>query len=116
MDIITTPPYEEMQKIYKQYFSLSFLGSDINNKLALISLTCYLTNKLKQKKPDVTHWTVLYKINSKGNTHVPEDLLKGLAVICSDLGYGCTEFPTFGIEDKKIPEKIKELLDNWIPF
>lgn len=116
MDIITTPPYEEMQRIYKQYFSLSFLGSDISNKFALISLTCYLTHKLKSKKPDITHWSILYKINSNGTTHVPEDLLKGLAVICSDLGYGCTDFPTFGIEDKKIPEKIKELLNQWVPF
>ena len=105
-----------MQKIYSKYFSLNFLGNDISNKFALISLTCSLTNKLKAKKPDVTHWSVLYKINSKGTTHVPEDLLKGLAVLCSDFGYGCTEFPTFGIEDKKIPEKIKELLDSWIPF
>ena len=96
MDIITTPPYEEMQKIYNKYFSLNFLGNSISNKFALISLTCYLTYKLKAKKP--------------------EDLLKGLAVICSDFAYGCTEFLTFGIEDKKIPEKIKELLDSWIPF
>ena len=116
MDIITTPAYEEMQKIYNKYFSLNFLGNSISNKFALISLTCYLTYKLKAKKPDVTHWSVLCKINNSGTTHVPEDLLKGLAVICSDFAYGCTEFLTFGIEDKKIPEKIKELLDSWIPF
>lgn len=116
MDIITTPPYEEMQKIYKKYFSLDYLGNSINNKFALISLTCYLTLKLKAKKPDVTHWSLLYKINSTGTNPVPEDLLKGLAVICSDFGYGCSEFPTFGIEDKKIPEKIRELLSLWFPF
>ena len=49
MDIITTPPYEEMQKIYNKYFSLNFLGNSISNKFALISLTCYLTYKLKAK-------------------------------------------------------------------
>ena len=116
MDIITTPPYEEMQRIYSQYFSLNFLGSDISNKFALISLTCYLTHKLKSKKPDTTYWSILYKINNKRTTHVPEDLLKRLAVICSDFGYGCTDFSTFGIEDNKIPEKIKELLNSWVPF
>lgn len=113
MDIITTPPYEEMQAIYNKYFSLGFLGKDINSKFALISLTCYVTNKMKKKKPDWTHWSTLYEIN-KGA--VPEDLLKGLAVICSEFGYGCDQFPTFGIEDKKIPAKIKELLDNYVPF
>lgn len=116
MDIITTPPYEEMQAIYNRYFSLSYLGKDINNKFALISLTCYITEKLKEKKPDVTHWSVLYKINKTSNNPVPEDLLKGLAVLCSDFGYGCSDFPTFGIENKKIPAKIRELLETWTPF
>lgn len=116
MDIITTPPYEEMQAMYDKYFSLSFLGKNISNKFALISLTCYITEKLKEKKPDVTHWSVLYKINKSGRNPVPEDLLKKLAVICSDFGYGCNDFPTFDLEDKKIPAKIKELLNEWIPF
>lgn len=116
MDIITTPPYEQMQQIYAKYFSLHFLGNDITNKFALISLVCYITEKLKAKKPDVTHWSVLYQINKKGNNPVPEDLLKGLAVLCSDFAYGCSQFPTFEIEDKKIPEKIKELLNMWTPF
>jgi hypothetical protein len=113
MDIITTPPYETMQRLYNTYFSLKYLGKDINSKFALISLVCYITEKLKEKKPDWTHWKTLYSIN-KGS--VPEDFLKGLAVICSDFAYGCTSFPTFGIEDKKIPAKIKELLDSYLPF
>lgn len=113
MDIITTPPYEEMQALYSKYFSLDYLGRDINNKFALISLTCYITDKLKKKQPDWTHWRTLYEIN-KGT--VPEDLLKGLAVICSDFGYGCSSFPTFGIADKDIPAKIKELLEKYTPF
>ena len=114
MDIINTPPYEEMQKIYSRYFSLGYLNVDINTKFALISLICYLKQKLSEKKPDVTHFQILKKIN--GGDLIPEDFLKGLAVICSDFGYGCKEFPTFGIEDKKIPNKIKEILLNWIPF
>lgn len=116
MDIITTPPYEQMQEMYAKNFSLSFLGYDINNKLALISLTCYVVDKLKEKKPDVTHWSVLYKINKSGGNPVPEDLLKKLAVVCSDFAYGCTSFPNFGIKDDKIPAKIKELLNGWNPF
>lgn len=114
MDIITTPPYEEMQMIYQKYFSLANLGTDINKKFALISLVCYLTNKLKKKKPDWTHWNTLAKINEGCN--LPEDFIKGLAIICSDFGYNCIDYPTFGIEDKKIPSKIKELLSEWLPF
>lgn len=113
MDIIRTPPYADMQEIYSRYFSLGHLNTDINTKFALISLVCYLTSKLKEKKPDVTHYQIIRKIIGEG---VPEDFIKGLAVICSDFAYGCTQFPTFGIEDKKIPDKIKEILLSWTPF
>lgn len=113
MDIITTPPYEEMQRVYNQYFSLGHLNTDINTKFALISLICYLTWKLKEKKPDVTHYQVIRKL-SEGM--ITEDQMKGLAVVCSDFSYGCTEFPTFGINDKNIPAKVKEILSSWAPF
>lgn len=113
MDIITTPPYEEMQRIYNQYFSMGYLNADINTKFALISLVCYITEKLKEKRPDVTHYQVLRKL-SEGM--IPEDHIKGLSVICSDFSYGCKEFPTFGIDDKNIPVKIKEILSKWVPF
>lgn len=113
MDIIRTPLYTDMQEIYSRYFSLGHLNSDISTKFALISLICYLTSKLKEKKPDVTHYQIIRKIIGD---EIPEDFIKGLAVVCSDFAYGCTQFPTFGIEDKKIPDKIKEILLNWIPF
>lgn len=113
MDIITTPPFEEMQRIYGKYFSLGYLNCDINTKFALISLICYLTHKLKEKKPDVTPYKIIRKI--MGDT-IPEDFIKGLAVICSDFEYGCNTFPTFGIEDKQIPKKIKDILSEWLPF
>ena len=113
MDIIKKPHYEELQKIYNEYFTLSYLGHDINKKFALISLTFYLKYKLSEKKPDITHYQILKKIIGE---QVPEDFLKSLAVICSDFGYQCSEFPTFGLEDKQIPAKIKEILNEWLPF
>lgn len=113
IDIIQSPPYKEMQKLYNRYFSLGYLNTDISNKFALISLTGYLVYKLKQKKPDITSYQILRKIV---NDRLPEDFLKALAVIVDDFSYGCKEFPTFNIEDKKIPAKIKELLDSYMPF
>ena len=47
---------------------------------------------------------------------MPEDNLKGLSILCENFGTNCTEFPTFGIEDKKIPARIKEILACWLPF
>lgn len=112
MDIIETPSYKEMQRIYSRYFTMGYINTDINTKFALISLVCYLTEKLKEKKPDVTHYQIIRKLSNG----IPEDRIKGLAVICSDFAYGCTQFPTFGIEEKKIPIKIKEILSCWLPF
>lgn len=113
IDIIKTPPYKDLQHLYNEYFSLGYLNTDISSKFALISLMGYLVYKLKQKKPDITSYQVLRKLV---NDKLPEDFLKGLAVIIDDFSYGCTEFPTFNIEDKKIPAKIKELLNSYMPF
>lgn len=105
--------FSELETIYKKYFSLGYMNTDINTRFALVSLICYVTQKLKSKRPDVTYYQVIYKL---AESCIPEDNIKGLAILCEDFAYGCTEFPTFGIEDKKIPGKIKEILMNWLPF
>lgn len=108
-----SPTIERMQEVYGKYFSLGYLNNDINTKLALIALTGYLVYRLREKKPDITAYQVLTKI--AGN-ECPEDFIKGVAVVVEDFSYGCKEFPTFGIEDKKIPSKIKEILKDYLPF
>ena len=113
MDIIETPSYKEMQRTYGSLFSLGYLNTDISTKFALISLIGYLTFKLKQKKPDVTPYQVIRKIIGDD---LPEDFIKGLAVVVDDFSYGCKNFPIFNIEDKKIPSKIKEILNTYVPF
>ena len=105
--------YEELKNTFNSYFYLSTLGNDFSSRIALISLICYLYNRLKPKQPDLTYWTLVYQL---GNKLLPENVLKGLSVICENFGYNCSEFPTFGIEDKKIPAKIKEIFANWLPF
>lgn len=105
--------YSNMERLYKEHFSLGYLNTDINTKFALISLICYVTEKLKEKKPDVTYYQVIYKLAS---SLVPDESIKGLAIMCEDFSYGCTQFPTFGIDDKDIPKKIKEILHSWLPF
>ena len=72
MDIIDTPPYTDMQRLYSRYFSLGYLNPDINTKFALISLICYLTDKIKSKKPDTTHYQIIRKIK-KIFVHSQED-------------------------------------------
>ena len=113
MDIIETPPYKEMQRTYSRLFSLGYLNTDISTKFALISLIGYLTFRIKQKKPDVTPYQIIRKIIGDD---LPEDFIKGLSIIVDDFSYMCKSFPTFGIKDKEIPSKIKEILNSYIPF
>lgn len=112
IDIVETPSYKDMEKNY-QIYSLGFLGEDISIKFAIISLVGYITYTLRKKKPDVTCYQILKKI--VGETF-PEDYIKGISVVCEDFMYGCTKFPTFGLKNTEMPNKIKDLLQNFLPF
>lgn len=105
--------YKELKDFYFDNFSLGHLNTDINSKFALISLICYLTEKLKSKSPNVSYYQVVYKL---AHGVIPEEAINGLSIVCSDFSYGCTSFPTFGIPDKEIPSKIREILSQWLPF
>lgn len=107
--------YDELRRIYSENFSLHYLNSnDISKKFALISLICYVTYKTQLKKPDVTHYQIIMKVSQ--NLGLPEDFIKGLAIVCEDFSYGCTEFPTFGLEGKDILKQIIEILKSFVPF
>lgn len=103
----------DLNKLYIENFSLGYLGKDISTKFALISLICYLTYKAQNKDPTITYTKV---IRSLAKDLLSREEQESLVIICSDFGYGCTEFPTFGIQDKDIPTKIKEILSSKLPF
>ena len=103
----------ELKELYNDNFTLSYLGEDINTKFALISLISYLQYKLKNKNPNITHYQIIKQIIKD---QVPEKFIIGLSIMCEDLSYGCSEFPTFGLSDKEIPNKIKEILQKYLPF
>ena len=130
-DIVTSPPYNEMRRMYSKLFSLGYLNTDINTKFALISLICYVTYKAKMKKSDVTHYQILmnnaFVINDDicyrsqdayitKDKPLPEDYIKGLAVVCEDFSYGCTTFPTFNIKPSEIVKTIQDILSKSLPF
>lgn len=102
-----------LRQLHSNYFSLGYLNTDINAKFALISLVCHLVKVIKTKKPSITHYDVIKQIIKN---EIPDSFCRSFSVICEDFAYGCSEFPTFGIEDKKIPAKVREILLTWIPF
>ena len=113
MDIHDQESIDSLRQMYNTHFSLGYLNTDINTKFALISLVCYLVQVIKQKKPNITHYDVIKQIVKE---EIPDAFCRSFSIICEDFAYGCSEFPTFGIENKKIPTTIKEILLTWIPF
>lgn len=113
--------FEELRRFYSEHYSLGYLNlseSDghtvFERKLILISLICHLFNKNKPKKPDLTYYSLIYKLSK--NLGLPDEFIKGLAIVCEDFSTGCHEFPTFGLEGKKILEEVISILKTYLPF
>lgn len=108
--------FEKLYNIYQKYFSLKYINSKFENKLAVIALTCYITNALRKQGKKVNCYDVLQKIGSNFSNFERETFLKPLAVVCEDMMYGCSEYPTFGVSPKEMPAQLKQLLANYCPF
>lgn len=108
------PTFNNLKDIYTQYFSLGKIASNINEKFALISLIGYIVYNMKRKKPDVSYYEIVYKLSE--GLGISDLEIKALAIIVEDFSYECTEFPTFGLKPKEMPEKIREILSKKMPF
>lgn len=104
--------FDELRDIYMQYFSLGKLSCNINEKFALISLLGYITQKAKQKHPDVTYYSIIKKIDDS----LPEEYVKSLAIIVEDFSFNVKEFPTFGIKGPDMIKTVKSILNKYLPF
>ena len=71
--------------IYKKFFSVHFLNSNLGDKLAVIALTCYITNELRKKDKEITCYDVLLKVGKDFGKEEKETFLKSLGAICEDL-------------------------------
>ena len=114
--------FEELRKFYSNNFSIGYLNpqskdghTSFERKLILISLINYLYQKNKPKNPDLTYYSLIYKLSDK--LGLPEDFIESLAIVCEDFAYGCYEtFRTFGLEGKNIISEIREILSSYVPF
>ena len=62
MNDLQSISFEKVLAIYDKYFSLGYLNTDVSDKLACISLTCYLTNALREKGQKVNCYQVLLQV------------------------------------------------------
>ena len=114
--------FEELKRFYSEHYSLGYLNlpesnghSPFERKLILISLINYLYDKNKAKNPDLTYYSLIYKLNK--NLGLPDNFIQGLAIVCEDFAYGNNgNFPTFGLEGKKILDEIISILKSYLPF
>lgn len=106
--------FKLLEAIYNEYFNLGYINVDINTRFALIALICYIVKALKKKKPDVTYYQVVNKLAE--GTGTTEDEVKGLAIMCENFGYGCTDIPTFGIKPADMSKTVKDILNKRMPF
>lgn len=112
--------HEEKINFYISKFSSgAFSSGKLDNKLALISLICLVTKKLREKDGNLTVKAVIEKILQRplNGTIAFDAFLIGLSIVCESFLYGVTEIDNFGFKDsKQIINKIKELLNEWFPF
>jgi hypothetical protein len=114
--------FNDLKKFYSEHYSLGYLNlsakdghTPFERKLILISLICYVVEKNKPKNPDLTYYSLIYKLSK--NMGIPDDFIKGLAIICEDFAYGNNgNFPTFGLEGKMILNEINSILKSFLPF
>ena len=50
------------------------------------------------------------------NLALPDEFIKGLAIICEDFSYQCTDFPTFGLKGQDIVKEAISILKTYMPF
>lgn len=111
--------YTDKLSAYQKVFSLgNFTSEDLNEKLVLISLTALTYQKMKEKDSEITPLKILMKITGqiKDNSGFYQ-FLEALSILVTDMSYGCTKIDACGMKtSQEIINKIKEILDTWLPF
>ena len=104
MVLLQNETYKELKEIYSKYFTL-------------VSLICLLTDASKKKNPDATCYQVIMKVLELSKSALPEQDVIGLAIVCEDFLNNSTKFNNCGLKTPdEIIGKIKEILDQWLPF
>ena len=111
--------FNDLKRFYSENFSLGYINSghgrsSIEERFVLISLIDFITYKAKLKNPDVTHYEIIMKLSK--NLGLSDEFIKGLAIVCEDFAYHCTEFPTFNLKGQDIIKEAVSILKSYLPF
>ena len=111
--------YTDKLSAYNKTFSLGKFQSDnMNDKLVLISLVALATKMIRVKDATMTPLKLMMSLTGqiKDNSGFYQ-FLESLSIIIEDMSYGCTTIDACGMKtSQEITNKIKEILDTWMPF
>ncbi len=110
--------YKEKSLLFKKSFGIGTFGPDLNDTLILISLVALVTSKMREKDPEITPLKILMKITGTyDNTTVIYQLLENISILVEDLTYDSSKIDACGFKNSaEIINKIKIILDQWLPF
>lgn len=115
-----TPNYQELKQTYANYYGVCNFNGSFEDRITLIVSVCYITQKLREKNPDITCWEVLAKIAFKDGMYCDDYVaaIRGLAIMCEDFMQGAKgEVPKLDFKsNKEMIAEVKRILDTWIPF
>lgn len=115
-----TLEYADKELLYTRVFSLGTFNkaTTVNEKLILISLIAFAYLQIKKTNPSVTVLKLLMQITkTKKNDSDFYNMLEALSIIVEDFCYNTDKADSCGLSSsKEIINKIKELLDSWLPF
>lgn len=111
--------YEEKKKLYQSLFSVGYLATEnLNDRLILISLISLAYQKLKIKNSSITPLDYLLKITGQNKDNSAYyNFLESLSILVEDFSYNMKYIDSCGLKNsKEITQKIKDILDLWLPF
>lgn len=111
--------YIDKLNAYQRVFSIgSFASDDMNEKLVLLSLVALVTQKMREKDSQETPLKILMKITGQvQDNSVFYQFLEALSIIVEDLMYGTKKIDSCGLTtSQEIINRIKEILNTWLPF
>jgi hypothetical protein len=83
---------------------------DFGDRLALVGMICYLTNALRKKNPELTHYDVI-KLCTK-ELWVDGDQLIALSLLCEWFSTECKKFPDFDLKQVEMANNVTELISQ----
>lgn len=116
--------YEKQRGNYYNCIALGTLTSkNFEEKLELLKLICFLTQALSKKDPTkyknpIDVLCLLYKEEFEKEEYTGfKNYLVSLAIICEDLLYVVDDIKNPGFKNSKdIIIRIKQLIEQWLPF